>query len=228
MLGNTLGDRIVATPLFGYSMVALDGRIITTTQGDDSTLAILVDGAAEPVRLGPSVVSGPAFFDMTAMKRTIADGEVPQSMRNFALPVLGADGAWLVIHSESEVRKYAPDGTLVWSTTLTGSDVDAARADFFRRNAAPDMPPFSIASLTLVDDAEEVAGNLWLLMHGVADSPAVIRVLDGTSGVELGRIAADVTTPATRLAVDRKNDRLYLALNDVATVLSLTLTPVAR
>ena len=60
---------------------------------------------------------------------------MPGFLRNAVVPVFGEDGVvWLLLQAEAEVRKYGPDGSLLFSRALDVPEVERAREDFFRLN----------------------------------------------------------------------------------------------
>ncbi|MGD8277107.1 MAG: hypothetical protein PVH00_03725 [Gemmatimonadota bacterium] len=229
--GMHLGDhRIDAALRMGAVAVDDAGSVVAPSAGIDSSLATVhaVDESAAVVRLGPVVEAAPAMFDMVALKNQIESGSVPGFLRNAVTPAFGEDGAiWLLLQAEAEVRKYAPDGSLVFSRTLDVPEVGRAREDFFRLNRENENAA-SIIGLVAIVDGFEADGRLWVLMRTREAEPAVFYVLDATSGAVLGSVTVPVPATVSRFAIDGGRNRLYLAIAEDASVLAADLSAVPR
>jgi hypothetical protein len=227
--GSHITDHVVASSMLGAGAVSADGRVIIPTMGVDSALAVVRTlGDTGGVRLGPTVAPAPPGFHMSAMKAVIADGGVPDEFRNQATPVAGGGGTtYLLVQTESEIRKYAPDGSGIWATDMAVDEVEAARREFFRKNAE-ETNPARIYALTTMESAVEVGGDLWVLMAGEAGTPTVLYILDAGTGNRRGRLAVETPAPANRFAIDRERRRLYLAIRDEASILAVDLSGVER
>jgi len=229
--GTALGDhRIDAFLQMGAVAVDADGRVAAPSAGIDSSLATVhaLGESAPAVRLGPVVEVAPPMFDMVAMKNQIASGTVPGFLRNAVVPVFGEDGVvWLLLQAEAEVRKYGPDGSLLFSRALDVPEVERAREDFFRLNRENENPA-SIVGLVAITDGVESRGRLWVLMRSREEEPAVFYVLDAASGALLGRVSVPVPAPVSGFAIDGGRARLYLAIGDEASVLAADLSNVPR
>lgn len=226
--GSHIADHPFASPVLGAAALAGD-RIILPTFGQDSAIVevhALFDTLR--VRLGPTVVRPPAGFDFTAMKKEIAEGGIPAQMRNGARAAGGSNGVtWVVLQTESEIRKYGSAGDLLWSRTLDLPEAEQARREFFRRNAETDEP-FALYFLETFAAVREVDGDLWLLIRGEPGAAPVLYAIDGETGELRGRVTVSVNGPAHDFAVDVPRGRLYLGLPDDAAVLAADLPPEVR
>ena len=225
--GDPLGDHRIDAAL-GIGAVAVDraGRVVAPLAGMDSSLATLhaLDESAPVVRLGPVVEATPAMFDMVAMRNQIESGGVPGFLRNVVVPVFGGAGdVWLLLQAEGEVRKYAADGTLLFSRPLDVPEVEQAREDFFRKNRESENPA-TIIGLVAILDGVESAGRLWVLMGTREGEPAAFYVLNAATGATLGRVTVPVPAPVSGFAIDAARHRLYLAIGEDATVLAADLS----
>ena len=198
--GTWIADYTVASPFLGAGAISLDGRLVLPTLGRDSGLAIvrtLQDTAS--TGLGPAVTPPPAGFDFAGMKAAIAEGHVPDQFRNQATPAIGSNGStWLLIQSESEIRRYDAGGRLLWSRALSVPEVEESRREFFRRNAE-EKNPTRIYALITMSGIREIGPDAWVLMLGEAGRPTILYVLDAGTGVVRGRLR--VATPAPRASV---------------------------
>lgn len=229
--GSHIADWLVPVPLnSGPSAADLGGRLIASSSGTDSALATVhFLGETDPataLKLGPLITRGSTFFDMTSIKNRIAEGDVPDEMRNFVIPIGGHDGVtWLLVETETEVRKYGADGALQWQQALDGPEVEAARADFFRRNNEDDNPS-RVFPLVTMRDAAEVDGALWVLMWTAPGAPAVFYILDADDGTTIGRVSVPTPDVASGFTIDMRARRLYIAIADEASVLAVDITDV--
>jgi hypothetical protein len=225
--GSHVADHVVPTPFLGAAALAIDGRIVLPTMGRDSSLAGLRTVAdTTTVRLGPPVAPAPMGFDFTAMKAEMAEGRVPDQFRNQVTPVMGEVGiVWLIVQSESEIRKYSSTGDLVWTRTMDVPEVEQARRVFFRKNAEEKNPSRIYALLTIVS-ARQVADVLWVLMLGEDGKTSVIYILNSENGETRGRLSVVTPAPASGFAVDAPRKRLYVAVGDEASILTVDLAGV--
>jgi hypothetical protein len=199
------------------------GLMAVPTQGfRDSALVRLFDRDGKPAgRLGELVVPPHQMWDMTAITTAIRDGQVPNALRNFSLPVMEDDGSlWLILNAEGVVRRHDGAGALLWSLTLQVPELAATRDDFFARNRALQAPGF--VALQYVTDAVAAGGNLWLLLNTPTADPCVVLVVDAE-----GRVAKRFTLPgvhdAEDLAVDLDRSRLYLTIPSSASLVAAEL-----
>ena len=202
---------------------ARDGRFAYATGGLDSTLVAVIDSDGEPVlSFGRPLVPPISMWDFTAMKAAIREGRVPDQFRNDALPVwLDDGGIVLAFYADPEVRKYDAAGNAVWTTVLTDPVLEHAFAEFVRRNME-DPNPARLFRLYYIADALATDGTVWLLL-AADDGPAVILVLDATTGELLRRRVVHGVSSASRFAVDAARGRLYIASRDDASIVAVDL-----
>jgi hypothetical protein len=198
-----------------------DGRFLVSTNGHDSALAVVVDDQGQPtVSVGEPVVPPPPFFDFVSMKERASRGVVPQEHLNDVLPAMAPDGSFFVsFFSEAEARRYAPDGTVLWTVSLAEPVLHQAFDAFVRANAE-DSLPFRLTPLTYVWDTEVVDGDLWLLVNGRAGTDGLILVLDGEDGSVKRRLTLAGMPGLRSFTYDSETRLLILGLPDDAMVLS--------
>jgi hypothetical protein len=236
--GTHLRDHLLPAGVMGLrgigaSALTVDGSLVIPSGGYDSALATLHRGAT-PIRLGPVVAppvrltSGMAFEELSdAIRAEAKNRRVAQHVRNMVTAAIGDRGTvWLLVQSEREVRKYAPDGTLLWRRTLQVPEVDSALQEFFRRTV--ELEPKKMAGWpTTMDAAQEIGKTLWILLHGEAAHSSVFYVLDSNTGEVKGRLSVNTSAPARGFAVGTARKRLYLTIPDEASIYSVDLRSVA-
>jgi hypothetical protein len=152
------------------------------------------------------------------MKDQIRAGQVPDQFRNDALPLwLDDGGIALVFYAAPEVRKYGADGRLLWSRTLADPVLDEAFAEFVRLNIA-ETNPAAMYPLTYFADAFSSGDELWLLLNTEEDQPAVILILDSTTGEPKGRRVVQGVEQPGSFAIDDERRRLYISRSADASV----------
>jgi hypothetical protein len=226
--GTHLADHSVSVRLIGASALSIDGSLVIPTFGRDSALAALHTVRSSTItRFGPMVVPEPFTGDLIALSNAIKaearNGRVPAQVRNMVTPAIGNDGnVWLMVQTEHEIRKYSPDGTLLWQRVLEVPEANSTLEAFFRRTielepTAPALPP------TIFDAAREIGATLWILMHGEAGQPSVFYLLDAGTGQIQGRLSVATSAPARGFNVDTARKRLYLTIPEEAAILSVDL-----
>lgn len=160
--------------------VAFDGRgrAVIGSNGWDSALARRFDTAGAPgSRLGGLIAPVPSVFDLTAIKRQIWGGSVPNEIRNMTLPILLPDGAvWLLLQAEGVVERYAPTDSLQRRVALVEPEFAAIKADFFARNRA-DSAAHRLIPLSYFTAARPIGGDLWVLVRAPAEAMTLLLVL---------------------------------------------------
>jgi hypothetical protein len=200
---------------------APDGRFMVSTNGHDSALVVVVDDQGQAdVSVGEPVVPPPPFFDFTSMKERASRGVVPEEHLNDVLPAMAPDGSFFVsFFSEPEARRYAPDGTVLWTVSLD-EPVFLQAFDAFVRTNAEDSLPFRLTPLSYVWDTEVVDGNFWLLVNAWAGSDGPILVLDGKDGSVKRRLTLAGKPGLRSFTYDPETRMLFLGLPDDAMVMS--------
>lgn len=226
--GTHVADHRIGDAMVSGGEVSREGAVIVPTSGTDSALARLYSLAGSTRRIGAPIVPWKTW-DLVAMKAEIAKGRVPDQLRNDAVPAFGADDTiWLLVQTEAEVRRYDADGRLVWRRVLDVPEIQEARREFFRRNAADDRP-MALALFRSMTAAREVGDRLWVLMHGESGTRrAVFYVLDRDNGHVVGRVSVDVPDAVNRFAIDATRGKLYLAVPNEASVLAADVGELLR
>jgi hypothetical protein len=220
--GTHVGDRVIRDLMVMGAALMGDGRLVIGTAGEYSALArVFGEEDTRPFRVGEAVVEFRGF-DLPFFKTEIAAGRVPEVFRNMVVPVPGrGDAVWLLLHADGEVRRYAPDGELIWARTLDVPEIARARREFFRRNAA-DKDPLNLIPLHTMAAGREVGDRLWVLMQAEAGSrTAVFYTLDRESGEILSRLSVRVPDAVNGFAVDHERGVLYLSVPSRADVLAV-------
>ena len=196
-----------------------NGSLLIGTMGSDSSLAIRLEtGATEPLAFGLPVVEPVKFFDMVSIKDRIAHGQIPEEFRNGVLVAEGKSGEmWIALQTEREIRRFAPDGGLLWALTVDSPELDGIVEDFFRRNEEVDSPN-TVVPLRYFADLEIVGEELWVLLNTSTRRPAtILRV--SSDGRQPGSVIVLAASGARSLAVDETRSELYLGTPGDAQVL---------
>jgi hypothetical protein len=208
--------------LGGFSLSG-DGHLAVPTQGfreESLVLRFGPDGAAEG-GVGELVAPPHQMWDMRAIRASIEAGQVPAALRNMSLPVAEDDGSlWLILQAEGVVRRYGPEGRLIWSLPLAAPELAAIEADFFARNRELEVAAF--IPLRYASDAAVANGQLYVLLNVPAGEPSVVLVIS-SEGVLTTRIVLPSVVDARDLAVDRERQRLYLTVPSEASLLAADL-----
>lgn len=209
----------------GEASLLPNGRVAFATYGIQSqALARVFDPQGRALGdLGKLVAPVSGIWDITAFKRDIARGRVPESLRNRARPLLAVDGgAWTVLVADPAVQRYEASGRLLWTRTLDSPELRHIRETFFTRNRE-DSRPFAFVPLSFVTDAATVGDEVWLLLNQSEDDPATL-LLVAPDGELRARVQVPGAPGARQLAVDPARRTLYLALAD-ARLLGVPLPP---
>lgn len=173
-------------------------------------------------------------FDFMALREQTMEGVIPDVLRNGSLPVAAPDGSlWVVMHTESRLRRYGADGELLFEAPFELPELPAIEAQYYEnfRNA-PAGDAFFFPSFA----ADGFATNDYLLVlwNTVPGSPGLITVHDDT-GALLQRVllpqldmGGGAFTPGfgfdlLRMALDETRRRLYIASTDIATIFAVDL-----
>lgn len=212
------------SPLGGGRALNSRGELAAGTGGRDSALVVVLRGAAsERTRLGEPVAPPAAFFDFTSIREQILRGEIPDQYRNDVTPVWGEDGSiFVAFHSEPEVRRYGPEGELIWTRAIADPVLTSARAAFIRKNRE-NTNPSVLFPLRYFVDGQVVDGDLWLLLNSEDAPDGVILILNGDDGSLKRRLVLSGLSSVGHFAVDQDRGRLYLTVPDEAMVLAFRL-----
>lgn len=208
----------------GGVAIADDGRLAVPTHGfRQEVLALTFDAEGERSgSIGETVVPPHEMWDIRALKAEIRRGRIPNSLRNMALAVHGAEGGlWLILQAEGVINRYDAAGELEWSAALTGPELESIREAFFRRNVELGES-MSFTVLRYVADAVPVAGELSLLLNTPVDDASVVLRID-----ERGRLTRRYIFPGLRgareLAFDPGRRFAFLVVPSEASVLRAAL-----
>lgn len=143
--------------------------------------------------------------------------ELPDFMRNSALPILGPDGAlWVFLQTEGVLQLLAKDASLAARVELRLPEMDAIKTAFFDWYASVGARD-ALHFFGFVETGLVAGGRLWLLWNMPPGRPGVITVHDET-GALAARLSVRGTEdpgwsdspPRRRFAVDLGRQRLYL------------------
>lgn len=209
---GTFVRAITELPGISTSAVAFDqaGAGLLARQGLDSTLArrfspVGTVGAG----VGHNLVPSSNMMDFRQIKADLAAERVPQSLRNYNLPILGDDGsAWLLLLVDGIVQRYSPQDSLVWQSALADSLAGRLRQDIYAKNRA-DTVPFRFTFPNLFLAARPVGQDLWVLLREPDDHAATILILD-SGGHWSKRLTLPGATNAGSFAVGPNGKTLYL------------------
>ena len=153
------------------------------------------------------------------MKERIARGQIPDEFRNATIAIQDDDGGiWVAVETEAEVQRYDDEGHLLWQVRIDDPQIQSTRARFFER--AQTDNPMSIAPLRYFADLYIAGEELWILLEGDDDDPAVVLTLD-----DLGRVTRRISVPAGRgagsISYDPAAARLLLGTAPDAQLISV-------
>lgn len=217
--GEPLATRPVAVGYFGFT-VGPNGLLVRSTLGIDSVLAVAygMDGK-ERMRLGEVLTAPPASVNLSAMKREIANGEVPAVFLNAAQSAVDDSGhVWLYMTAAAQVERYDPAGVRVLAVQLAEPEFDAVRTRFVSRNA--EMEPNSVFPLRYLLRARAVGSDLWILIDADPADPATILILSENGQIKT-RLRFTQVHGAGDFAVDRVRGFVYFYVPDLAELLRL-------
>lgn len=207
----------------GGVTLSADGHMAVSTQGfREEALALTFDAKGHPTgRFGTLVVPGHEFWDMTAIRADIMDGEVPRQLRNWSLPILDVDGSlWLILNAEGVIQRYDAEGSLLWALQLEAPEMPRIKERFFERNRELDTPGFVV--LAYVADAVAVREDLWVLLDVPDEDPCLVLVI-APDGTVRRRLDFPNVYGASELAVDLGRRRVYLTVPSDASLLVASL-----
>ena len=230
MEGNYLSEYPAVRILFDFDFTG-DGGLVTNNNRvwvRGAMIAALSPGGGEPTLFGELPFPDTEGFNFRALQQQVMEGTIPDVLRNGALPVVAADGSlWVVIHTESTIRRYGPDGTLLSETSFDLPEMPGIVEQYLTDFAElPGGDAFFFPSF--VGAAVAIDDSLLLLWETVEGEPGLVTV-HGPDGAivqrwpipELdmgggGRTVMD-------LAVDVERRRLYISISDIATIFGIDL-----
>lgn len=222
--GRYLGTRPVH-PVWvsGGVDFASDGSAVAALNGYHGALAQRFDAEGNPgPRLGTPVAAAPEIWDFPAMKRQIAEGEIPAALRNVVHPVFDPDGGiWLLLDAEAIVQRFTREDSLAWSLQLTEPEFSAIRAEFFERNRT-DPNPNRLSQLSYLVGGRVVGRDLWALVRQPESAPTLLLIIDHDGHVR-HRVVVPTVRGARGFVVDARRAILYLLAYQDAVVLRVRL-----
>jgi len=217
------GEYVSMAPLgrevgTGLPSIGPNGSLVVGTMGSNSALAARLEpSTGEASGIGVPVVEPTAVFDITAIKDRISRGEIPDEFRNAVLVSEDRSGSiWMALQSQAEIRRFAPDGSSLWTLTVESEELDAMLADFFLRNEEEERP-FAVIPLRYFDDIQNVGEDLWVLLNTPPGRPATILQVS-SDGRQVGSLIVPGAPGANTLAFDAADSVLYLGTPDDAQV----------
>jgi hypothetical protein len=221
--GSYVRGYPIPAEYIGGITLSRNGRMAVSTQGfrqEVLALSFDPDGQADG-QFGTTVVPPHDFWDMTAIRAEIMDGEVPAQLRNWTMPAIDDDGSlWLILNAEGTVQRFDASGNMLWSLQLEAPELPAIKERFFQRNREIEGPGFVV--LTYVADAARVDDEIWLLLNVPDEDPAVVLVVGDDARLRR-RISLPEVFGADALAVDPGRGRIYLAVPSEASLLTARL-----
>ena len=107
---------------------------------------------------------------------------MPREFRNTVTPAIATNGGvYVLLQTESEVRRYSRDGQLLWRQSLQVPEVDDALREFFQESTAEENPSAIWPPRTMTA-GRTVGGDLCILMLGAATRPSVFYILASSTG----------------------------------------------
>lgn len=216
--------RLEAPGIGGSQAFTPDGTAAVTIGGFDESMVLILDPAGQPMAsLGTPLVPPVQFYDFTAIKNQIGDGQVPDAIRNHAIVAWGPNrSVYLAFLAEPQVRRYDADGQLLWTRALDEPVMTAARETFFQKNREEENPA-AFYPLRYVTDATVVDGDLWLLLDTPEHEDGLLLVLAADDGTIRQRIVLPGLPNGGQIAADETRDRLYLAAREEASIVTFKL-----
>ncbi len=210
--------------VFGGTAIHRDGRLAVPTQGfRTEVLARTFDPEGQPLdSVGRTVAPSVELWDILAIKDQIAEGQVPNALRNMAKATFDAAGAlWLVLNAEGLVQRYDTSGALLGSYRMEAPELDRILHAFFESNREiADAPAFR--ALSYVADVYAVGDALWLLLYLPEDEASVVLVI-ALDGTPRQRVVVPTARGARQLAFDPRSRTLYLAVPSEASLIAVPL-----
>jgi hypothetical protein len=188
------------------------GDIASPTLGLDSALVVVLEGRARTLRrVGRPVADPPSVIDLSGLREQALRGEIPREFRNNVLPVLGDNGACLlVLQALGELQYFDSGGRQVWSRMLPDSVVSLARKEYLA-SASRDTDPGRVPQPRVAAAGRLVNGQAWLMLSPGTNGKNSLLVLVANSGEVQMEIMLNVTG-AGAFAIDAARKRLYIVL----------------
>ncbi len=230
MEGNYLAEYPAVRIFFDFDFTG-DGGLVTNSYrvwARGAMIAALSPGGGEPVLVGELPFPDTEGFNFRALQQQVLEGTIPDVLRNGALPVVAADGSlWVVIHTESTIRRYGADGALLSETSFDLPEMPGMVAQYLADFAAA-PPGDSFFFPSLVGAGLAVDDSVLLLWETAEGEPGLITVHGADGAIiqrwlipELDMGGGGFTDLG--LAVDLPRRRLYVSVSDIATIFGIDL-----
>jgi len=178
-------------------------------------------------------------FNFNDLRAQILEGTIPEALRNSALPVAAPDGSlWVVIHTESTLRRYGADGALLSETRFEIPELAAIEAQYYENfRDFPSADAFFFPTFAASGFAnDDYLLLLWNTVEGASgmvtvhdDSGALVqRVLLPELDMGGGGFTPGSGLATLRMAVDAPRRRLYVSVSDRATIFGVDLPDTVR
>jgi hypothetical protein len=206
-----------ARPVPGFAVSFAADRVGLASGGlDPQTSLVTVVGldGSEPTGVG-ELMAGAGQLEWEAFPEDVAEGIMPELMRNAVHVVLSADGGlWVFLQTERELRHYDAAGNLETSAPVVADEADAIESAYLDWYSVPDNQR-AYRFLSVVTDGIEIDGMLWLLWGTWEGMDGLVTVHD-RSGAMVQRIhfpplrGAEGPVAPRRFAVDASAGRVYV------------------
>jgi len=127
--GNYLSEYAAVRILFDFDFTG-DGGLVTNNNrvwARGAMIAAVSPGGGESTLFGELPFPDTEGFNFRALQQQVMEGAIPDVLRNGALPVAAPDGSlWVVIHTESTIRRYGLDSPSHERTSNRGRYLDVA------------------------------------------------------------------------------------------------------
>jgi hypothetical protein len=152
-----------------------------TQLGDDRGLALLVGPeGGEPTIVGELISDAEVVARFTT--EYVHQGRIPEFMHNHVLPMLAPSGElWLFLQTDSGLRRYSPEGSLLRSADFDVPESGAIRAEYFAWYE--DWGDGVLRYLEYVVDGFATEDRVWLLWNTPPGDEGLITVHDDTGEI---------------------------------------------
>lgn len=208
---------------FGFVATGDSMEYYTVANGYNGGLIAHRDAATDSVRyFGEAVVEDPPpVNDRNAFKDAVANGEVPEAMRNDLLMNYAGNHLYAYLRAESRLQKYR-DGNLVWDKEIA-LPVNEVIFDNFVESVQQSSTAFGI--LRYVDNMFTADENIYLLWNDTSEKPQQVVQVNTEGTVEnIYRLPDYERMYFSSIVVDENSDRIYLSSPQSAEVYTTLLS----
>jgi len=208
-----------------------DGGIVTSNfrvWPRGGLLAALGPDGEETALFGQIPFAGAEEFNFAELREAFLAGTLLDVARNGALPVVAPDGSlWVAFHTEQRLRRYGPDGSLLFETSFDVPELPGIEAQFYEDfRDAPSADALFLPSF--IADGVAVGNSLLLLWETVEGTPGLVTVHDGSGALVQRLVFPEIDTGGGALAIrslalDAPRRRLYIGVSDIGTIFAIDL-----